>query len=99
MCPGAADVKANKLWIAGLADATPHKVPSPYMIADALIMLDQMCGGDLYKKNSVVALRRTALQDAGMIRKTYSYGRHLWRCNKSSQDSRVSHFAIKLNSE
>jgi hypothetical protein len=91
------DVLANVHVLAGVLDVFPDRVPSGYIIADALELLDKFHGGGVFpldmasgdeaSAESVGEKRRMVLRMADLIKSYMGFVRRLFRRSKHSRSA------------
>ena len=74
------DLHTNALWIKGVIKAFPRSVPSAYMIADALLVVDEVLCHNLYRDRD--QHRLLALQDGALLKRLVGHLRTLWRAQQ-----------------
>lgn len=79
------DLHTNALWIKGVIKAFPRSVPSAYMIADALLVVDEVLCHNLYRDRD--QHRLLALQDGALLKRLVGHLRTLWRAQQYRIDT------------
>jgi len=88
--PTATDIANNYPFLQPICKQFPHKVPSAYAIADILLILDMLCGGNLLTPNAKFLTKTdVALNAAGRIKRLMGTLRHLRRKSEHSYSSEL----------
>jgi hypothetical protein len=83
------DVKVNACWLKGVLSVVSDRVPSGYLVADALILLDQKVDGKLLNPPPGQSKAELAIIEASKIKRLLGHLRHLWRNADGSYDETI----------
>jgi hypothetical protein len=83
------DLKTNACWLKGILSVVSDRVPSGYLIADALILLDHTVGGKLLHPPPGQSKPELAIIEACKMKRLLGHLRHLWRNADGSWDETV----------
>ncbi len=83
------DLKVNACWLKGVLSVVSDRVPSGYLVADALILLDQKVDGKLLNPPPGRSKAELAIIEASKIKRLLGHLRHLWRNADGSYDETI----------
>jgi hypothetical protein len=83
------DLKANACWLKGVLSVVSDRVPSGYLVADALILLDLKVAGKLLHPVLGQSKAELAIIEASKIKRLLGHLRHLWRNADGSWDETI----------